>query len=268
MPYLNNLKLNSNNYAIGTKINKLNLNGTIYNLGLDTSDATAVPGSLRKNETCYVKGSKVTGILESCDTGTPNQVVGCRNQNGRFEIAVPAGIHGSWWDGGQYCYALYDTVRSAIGLTPEKLVYDEEVLGIRGSKILSSATAFVLTFPGGATVSNTKPNYDIFWGGHLYESAGSDTIRCINRGHHLLLQLNINTQNVSPGCGITVNCYLNGTNVLGKSQASNPELINWNGDHWFTAKIWVNPGDTISITYSSSGQLCFCCQLMGLLESY
>ena len=77
MSYLNNLKLNSNNYAIGTSIKKLNLNGTIYTLGLDTSDATATREEIINGKTAYVNGEKITGNIPTVELSEDTVALTC-----------------------------------------------------------------------------------------------------------------------------------------------------------------------------------------------
>ena len=65
MGYLNNIMLNSNTYSVGAEIKKLNLNGTIYTLGLDTSDATLTSEwQLSEGITAYSNAKKYTGVVK------------------------------------------------------------------------------------------------------------------------------------------------------------------------------------------------------------
>ena len=117
--------------------------------GMFTSDANAIGGDLRSGKTAYVNGKKVTGSIPSRDTGTPNWCEYVRLANGRFEIAPPAGIHGCWWDGGQYSYLSYDQVRNVIGLTAAKIVAGNTILGLGGT---------------GRTNPNIASTGVVFWG--------------------------------------------------------------------------------------------------------
>lgn len=75
MGYLNNIKLNSNTYSVGTEIKKLNLNGTIYTLGLDTSDATLTSEwQLSEGITAYSNAKKYTGVVKDHATVGKNGV--------------------------------------------------------------------------------------------------------------------------------------------------------------------------------------------------
>ena len=77
MSYLNNLKLKSNNYAIGTSIKKLNLNGAVYTLGLDTTDATATCGEIINGKTAYANGEKITGYIPTVELSEDTVALTC-----------------------------------------------------------------------------------------------------------------------------------------------------------------------------------------------
>lgn len=65
---MNNI-LNVNNngtvYSIGSHIKKINLDGVDYNIGLDTTDATATPYNILSGKTAYANGQKITGTIPS-----------------------------------------------------------------------------------------------------------------------------------------------------------------------------------------------------------
>lgn len=61
MSFINKISINGISSSIGTKINKLNLNGVVYDLGLDTMDATGSAEWVRQNDVVYIKGERVVG---------------------------------------------------------------------------------------------------------------------------------------------------------------------------------------------------------------
>ena len=124
-------KLTPENLKTGVSITA---NGKTVN-GNFTADATGGNWDLRVGKTAYVNGKKISGELISRDTGTPNPIDHIRLANGRVEVAPPAGIHGCWWDGGQYSYLSYAQVANAIGLTPDKLRKGQSVIGVNGGYV-------------------------------------------------------------------------------------------------------------------------------------
>lgn len=136
MPYLNNLKLNSNNYAIGTKINKLNLNGTIYTLGLDTTDATANNNTIVSPYTAYVNGEKITGSIVSYG----NQTEPLSYIHNNDQLTDDYSEYGTYYRIPKGCY-----------MTPAISNYPEIFVPYNKSDFFPSEIAGVAIFDGGAT---------------------------------------------------------------------------------------------------------------------
>ncbi|MCI8980876.1 MAG: hypothetical protein HFG78_00495 [Hungatella sp.] len=96
--------------------------------------ANATANYLAKDKTAWVNGTKITGTVPD-KRGTSQPCQYARINNGRFEIAVEAGIYGCNWNNNaqDYEYLTYQKVRDAIGLTSGKLKYNEGVLGLTGT---------------------------------------------------------------------------------------------------------------------------------------
>lgn len=109
---------------------------TANSLSSQTS-GTATSNHILSGDTAWVNGSKVTGTMPNYATGTPNliQYRDCDNNAKQYKIAVAEGYHGCWWEGGMYEYLPFSTVASDIGLTADKLVSGNTILGINGTAI-------------------------------------------------------------------------------------------------------------------------------------
>lgn len=106
MPYLNNLKLNSNNYAIGTKIKKLNLNGSIYDLGLDTSDANLPASSVVESYHGYAQGNHIYGSIPKRSEVGYNGVIGINDSYPNVAVLISNDTQYNLCTNGQYIYCI------------------------------------------------------------------------------------------------------------------------------------------------------------------
>lgn len=185
--------------AIGLTAGVLKTGTTVGGVrGTYTSDANAGSGDLRSGKTAYVNGQKISGGLASLDTGTPNAIQYVRLANGRFEVAPPAGIHGCWWDGGQYSYLSYQQVRDVIGLTADKIAKGNTILGIAGTHAGAS---------GGYLYMGQRNNTQMY--GYAFGTATySNGIRIGTSGNYRLVMFGYNET------GNTGRMKVNGSDVF------------------------------------------------------
>ena len=245
-PGTTNKTIASGKYLSGTQTIKGDSNLTAGNIkagtsifgvsGTYTSDANAVGWSdLRAGKTAYVNGQRIEGNLASLDQGTPNWCENVRIYNDRFEFAPPPGIHGCWWDGGQYCYMSYEQVRNAIGLTADKLRAGNYILGIWGSYTGTVSAACVI-------LSHQNYDYDdaAQWTvnqttnivSHVSTNKGTATFQFTVSARVFILSTFFHYAesgsvgncslngwvDVWPGLTFTVNTYIGGSNAHGNNK--------------------------------------------------
>lgn len=113
-----------------------------YDMGTDTSDATATANDIVKDKTAYVNGEKITGTIETQDSyesagiieadDTMQQLMfgmysDCDSDNSRQKllVALPGlnvGFRGE-----------YVTIANKVGLTADKIVQGNTILGVEGT---------------------------------------------------------------------------------------------------------------------------------------
>lgn len=232
------IKLTSDKLKSGEKV--LGVTGSF------TSDANATSNDLRSGKTAYVNGQKISGGLASRDTGTPNPIEYVRLANGRFEVAPPAGIHGCYWDGGQYSYLNYDQVRNAIGLTADKIASGNQILGIQGTYIGRGGERALLFRENQGSWFNA-PGYYWQWNG--------DGFTCLVAGNY-----RVNAHS-------TVNDSSDGTNYL--KVFVNGNIHSQAKSSYYHASLqfdlWFNVGSYISFYVDGSrGDFAAGCQIVRL----
>ena len=103
--------------------------------GTYTSDANAVAGNILSGKTAYVNGNKITGNMPIRGGSTRGTEVGYNSTNTYFTFPYgyyPAENHFSQTNSSEV-YMPNSAVASAIGLTADKLVSGQTVLGITGT---------------------------------------------------------------------------------------------------------------------------------------
>ena len=148
------------NIAMGKSIFGIN--------GSYTSDANAVAGNILSGKTAYVNGSKITGTM-------PNRVSTANvtqdkawSYNNRIYFGIETGFYPSGGFGGMTGvserYITYESLAKTIGLTANKLVSGNTVLGVSGS----------IPSKGAATYTPGVSNQTIASGYYL---SGTQTIK-------------------------------------------------------------------------------------------
>lgn len=99
-------------------------------LGTYTSDGTATAGQILTGKVAYVNGVRITGSMADL-TSADQKANGVSIADGKnVKMMIPASGHYVY---GKYLYSPYTEVASAIGLTADKLVSGNTILGIAGT---------------------------------------------------------------------------------------------------------------------------------------
>lgn len=108
----------------------LGVEGTMQ-AGIDTSDATAVASEIKFGKTAYVNGEKITGTVPEVAPLSVNGVNDI-NLNEGLSVLELKSPQDSIFRRGDALRASYEEISTKIGLTSEKLVKGNTILGIEG----------------------------------------------------------------------------------------------------------------------------------------
>ena len=157
--YITKLNLDGTQYSAINTINKLDLDGVVYDIGLNTSDANAVSSDIKQGKTAYANGQKIIGAIPPYGSVTITPVT-----------------HDQSFGPGVY---LNDqiTVLGSPSLIPENIKSGVSIFGVNGN-VNSSDQLDVL-----ASVYFTRHGYNatiLYWNGSSYTTRdvqyGSATI--------------------------------------------------------------------------------------------
>lgn len=121
---------------IGLTAAKIASGNTILGItGTFTNDANAVADFILVNRTAYVNGQKITGAMADWLTNGPDHIVHRRLKDNQYQVAVSWGYHGCNWTGNNkgYEYVTFAQLAEDIGLTADKIVSGNTIIGISGT---------------------------------------------------------------------------------------------------------------------------------------
>lgn len=173
---VNVINIENNTYSIPSEIKKLDLDGVIYDIGLDTSDATATENDILLGKTVYVNGSKITGTIP--EYGPVTTITSMRYDGVRIIAESQYGYYTNYDSNLKTIYYLpQNDVASAIGLTADILKSGTNILGVSGN-LISSDAMDILAW--GSLFYEPSTNYMTYWTGTTYakinkRNQGNDT---------------------------------------------------------------------------------------------
>lgn len=105
-------------------------NIALIETGIKTDDATAVSANILSGKTAYAKDVKITGTMANKSGTTTLAVASLDTTNSRVRLKLP---ENAYYDTNAYLYVSYASLASAIGLTADKLIVGNTVLGVTGT---------------------------------------------------------------------------------------------------------------------------------------
>lgn len=203
--YITKLNLDGTQYSAINTINKLDLDGVVYDIGLNTSDANAVSSDIKQGKTAYVNGQKITGSLAPYGP----QTITPTTQNQSFGPGV--------YLNGQI------TVLGSTALIPGNIKSGVNIFGVVGTHVSLANYRVISTYSGhwmgsnsfctwmfankDGTCSTGNANLDR---SNSWTSDFDGTVRVTLAGHN--------------------KCYVNSISKTGTFTINNGDIIYWWGN--------------------------------------
>ena len=105
-------------------------NIALIETGIKTDDATAVSANILSGKTAYAKDVKITGTMTNKSSSTTLSTASLDTTNSRVKLKLP---ENGYYDTNAYLYVSYASLASAIGLTADKIMKGNTILGISGT---------------------------------------------------------------------------------------------------------------------------------------
>lgn len=105
-------------------------NIALIETGIDTSDANATASTLLSGYVAYAKDVKITGAMANKANSNTSATSSLDGTNSRVRLKIPAT---GYYDTNSYVYVSYSTLASLIGLSADKIVAGNTILGITGT---------------------------------------------------------------------------------------------------------------------------------------